>query len=197
MPASIEVSESSFNTGDNAINSPIIIGNNNRVGPNTSQPKPVEVPPYDGIERLLVPFGRWIMRTFFHGNMNHSLKLVWLVISVLTVTTGYFSIGRVLADPRTIADNVYLELALLLAFASTISFGGGVLGISRDTKCPNCHQNYMFTRKRRLLTGKAVHRGVEVANYKVTSSCDNCGYTEKSVSEVVERELPASDESLL
>ncbi len=52
----------------------------------------------------------------------------------------------------------------------------------------------MFTRKKRLLTGQAVHRGREVTNYKTTYSCDNCGYTEKNVHEVVERELPAFDE---
>ena len=70
----------------------------------------------------------------------------------------------------------------------------GVNGISRETKCPECHQNFMFTRKKRLLTGQAVHRGREVTNYKTTYSCDNCGYTEKNVHEVVERELPAFDE---
>ena len=60
-----------------------MIGNDNRLVQKASQPKPVEVLPYEGNERLLVPIGRWIMRRFFHGNMNHSLKPYTLVVSVL------------------------------------------------------------------------------------------------------------------
>ena len=158
-----------------------------------SQPKPLEVLPHEGNQRLLVDFGRWIMRTFFHGNMNHSLLPIWIVVSVIAAGTGYFSIGRIYLDPTSFASstlNAYIELAYALTFLITLSFGGGVLGISRYTKCPECHQNFMFTRKRRRIVGQGTHRGNQVTNYKSDWSCDNCGYTEKNVPEVVERQIP-------
>jgi len=107
----------------------------------------------------------------------------------------YFAFGRIYLDPSYVATlansfNLYMELAWLIGLVATTTFGWGVIEISRETKCPNCHQNFMFTRKRRRITGQGVHRGSEVTNYKSDWSCDNCGYKEKNVPEVVEREIP-------
>ena len=134
------------------------------------------------------------MRAFFHGNMKHSLASFTVIVSVLAAVTGYFSLGQIYLDPHSIVNSPYIILAWLLSFAVTISIGGGVIGISGKTKCPKCNQKFMFTRKRRRMTGQAIHQGNEVTNYKSDWSCDNCGYTEKNVSEVAERELPPSEE---
>ncbi len=154
--------------------------------------KPIEVLPQEGNERLFVDIGRWIMRTFFKGDMVHSLKPFGLVVGVIAVITGYLSIGRVYLDPTSIASstfNAYLEMAYVLVFAISVSVGGGIIGIAGRTTCPKCGQKFMFTRKKRLITGQGTHRGYEVTNYKSDWSCDNCGHKEK-VPEVVERAIP-------
>jgi predicted nucleic-acid-binding Zn-ribbon protein len=132
--------------------------------------------------------------------MTHNLKSFTLGIAALTVTEIYFAFGRIYLDPSFASSlangavTLWIEVAWILALAVTGSFGWGVIFLAGETKCPECHQKFMFTRKKRLLTGRAIHRGVEVTNYKTTYSCDNCGHTERNVPEVAQRELPPPDD---
>lgn len=192
-PSSSQYSDNRLKVEGDANTTAFVVGDNNRVDLRATQPKPLEVLAYEGNERLLVPLGRWIMRTFFHSNMNHSLKPFTLVISVLAVATGYFSLGQIYLDPRSIAGNPYVLLAWLLGFAVTISFGGGVIGISKETTCPKCHQKFMFIRDRRFQTGQGFDRGMAITNYKDNYTCENCGYQRKNVPHVVSTQIPADD----
>jgi len=128
--------------------------------------------------------------------MKHSLSPFGVVMSLVAVVTGYFSLGRIFLEPGYLASlgnnviNPYIAIAWLLGFAVTISVAEGVIRTSRKTECPECHQKFMFTRKRRRMTGEGTHRGYEITNYKSDWSCDNCHYQEKNVPEVVRRAIP-------
>ena len=133
--------------------------------------------------------------------MTHSLKPFIFGISGLTIIEVYFSFGWIYLEPThlaSIANNydLYILLAWLFALAATSAFGWGAVGIARDTTCPKCSQKFMFTRKSRFVTGQGTHRNREVTNYKSNYSCDNCGYEQKNVPEVVETEIPETEASL-
>src|SRR5438445_13482806 len=88
-PDSTRISDNALRIEGDATNTAFVIGDNNRLVQKASQPKPVEVLPYEGNKWLLVSLGRWIMRALFHGNMEHSLKPYTLGMSALTAIELY------------------------------------------------------------------------------------------------------------
>ena len=179
--------------GDNNRNTAVIVGDNNQLIQKNIEPKPLQVPPNDENEGLLISFGRWLMRSFFHGDMKHSLTPFTIVLGIIAAITGSLSFGPLILDPTYFVKNAYLELGLTLGFALSAFGGIGVVETSKRTICPKCGQKFMYTRKERLKTGEGTHQGMEVTNYRSTYSCDNCHYTRKNVREYGQRQIPESD----
>ena len=158
-----------------------VIGNNNTINQNINTQQPVHVEPYTDVDLGLIAIGRWIMRKLF-GDLSHNMRGYTAVTSVLTIAAGTpFAYPFITQEILPIS----VDFVAAIFLVAVLYLGWGIVFMAHHTTCPQCHQKFMFTRKKSVLVGERETRDKIIENYENDYRCDNCNYEKKKVKETV------------
>jgi len=154
------------------------------------EPKPIREPT-NIVDENLIWIGRRLMHALF-GTLVHSMTgyaLGSLGLTGVAVGFGYYAYERNPFPPAS-QPNTLLILSSWIAVVLTIYLGPFLVKVSRDTKCPECKARFSFYEKERLLTNTRRLPGKTLKNGVLTTTCRECGHTEKSPYDDVEYDQP-------